>query len=48
MSVYPGKGTQAPRIKEKYCVCHLVCSSFEGGKGSLGSSSAMNRLQEIC
>ncbi|TGZ77724.1 hypothetical protein EX30DRAFT_294744, partial [Ascodesmis nigricans] len=20
-----GKGTQAPKIKEKYCVCHLVC-----------------------
>lgn len=20
-----GKGTQAPNIKEKYCVCHLVC-----------------------
>ena len=20
----PGKGTQAPRIKEKYCVCHLA------------------------
>ena len=20
-----GKGTQAPRIKEKYCACHLVC-----------------------
>ncbi len=19
----PGKGTQAPRIKDKYCVCHL-------------------------
>lgn len=19
-----GKGTQAPRLKEKYCVCHLV------------------------
>lgn len=23
MSV-PGKGTQAPKIKEKYCACHLV------------------------
>lgn len=21
-----GKGTQAPNIKEKYCVCHLVSS----------------------
>lgn len=21
----PGKGTQAPKIKEKYCACHLVC-----------------------
>lgn len=20
-----GKGTQAPKIKDKYCVCHLVC-----------------------
>lgn len=20
----PGKGTQAPKIKEKYCVCHLA------------------------
>jgi len=20
-----GKGTQAPKIKEKYCICHLVC-----------------------
>ena len=23
-----GKGTQAPRLKEKYCVCHLVCLVF--------------------
>lgn len=22
-----GKGTQAPKIKEKYCVCHLVMLS---------------------
>ncbi|KAF8426662.1 hypothetical protein EV426DRAFT_530143 [Tirmania nivea] len=22
-----GKGTQAPRIKEKFCVCHLVRST---------------------
>ena len=21
-----GKGTQAPRIKDKFCACHLVCS----------------------
>lgn len=21
---YPGKGTQAPKIKEKFCVCHLA------------------------
>lgn len=20
-----GKGTQAPRIKDRYCICHLVC-----------------------
>ena len=23
----PGKGTQAPRIKDKFCVCHLVSRS---------------------
>jgi adenylate kinase len=23
-----GKGTQAPSIKEKYCICHLVRVSF--------------------
>jgi adenylate kinase len=22
--ILPGKGTQAPKIKEKYCACHLV------------------------
>jgi len=22
--IYIGKGTQAPNIKDKYCVCHLV------------------------
>lgn len=24
---FAGKGTQAPNIKDKYCVCHLVCSN---------------------
>ncbi|KAL5689245.1 hypothetical protein EMGR_008899 [Emarellia grisea] len=27
-----GKGTQAPRLKEKYCVCHLVAKKTELGK----------------
>ena len=38
MTAYTGKGTQAPKIKEKYCVCHLVCLSFESGKDGSGSS----------
>lgn len=24
----PGKGTQAPNIRDKYCVCHLVSFGF--------------------
>ena len=24
LTLSPGKGTQAPKIKEKYCACHLV------------------------
>lgn len=24
-----GKGTQAPKIQQKYCACHLVCFSLE-------------------
>ncbi len=24
LMILPGKGTQAPKIKEKYCACHLV------------------------
>lgn len=26
LRIETGKGTQAPKIKEKYCICHLVSS----------------------
>jgi adenylate kinase len=34
---YTGKGTQAPRLKEKYCLCHLATGDMLRAEVSQGT-----------
>jgi len=42
-----GKGTQAPRLKEKYCVCHLATGDMLRAEVSSGSELGMTLKQKM-